>query len=73
MNLSRRQHLGRSICSDLDGMPATKPHTVLYFVICQFKSGRAVVERDVTDMTRERTIAHLRSGDLERRRVHHRN
>jgi hypothetical protein len=50
------------ICAELDRAPAIGP--VLYFVIAQFKSGRAVVERDVTRMTREATINDLRTGEL---------
>lgn len=50
------------ICAELDRAPAIGP--VLYFVIGQFKDGRAVIERDVTRMTREKTLNDLRTGDL---------
>ena len=64
MTPARRQHLGRRICSDLDQMPSAQPTAVLYFVICQFKDGRASVERDTTRMNRADTIEDIRSGEL---------
>ncbi len=64
MTPSRRQHLGRRICSDLDRMPTMQPTTVLYFVLCQHKDGRYVVERDISRMTREATVADIRTRGL---------
>jgi len=64
MTPARRQHLGRRICYDLDQMPSAQPTAVLYFVICQFKDGRASVERDTTRMNRADTIEDIRSGEL---------
>jgi len=51
MNPSRRQHLGRRICADLDGMPTAKAKTFDYFVV-MLRYGRrgleAVVDPEIT-------------------------
>jgi hypothetical protein len=50
MNTARRQHLGRRICSDLDGMPTAKA-TPGYFVVMidHGRRGReAVVDPELT-------------------------
>jgi len=65
MNVSRRQHLGRRICSDLDGMPSLQPNQVLYFVIAEYKGERYVPERDTSRMSREKTLHELRTGELD--------
>lgn len=65
MNAARRQHLGRRICSALDGMPSLQPSQVLYFVIAEYKGVRYVPERDTSRMSREKTLVDLRTGELE--------
>lgn len=64
MTPARHRHLAAIRACDPAPPIAPTPATVLYFVICQFKDGRAVVERDVTRMTRSETIDDLRRREL---------
>ena len=64
MTPARHRHLRRLVCSVLDNQPAAKPAQVLYFVICQFKDGRASVERDVTHMDHDTTVNQIADGNL---------
>ena len=47
-----------------DPAPPVAHGSVVYFIICQFKDGRASVERDTTRMNRADTIEDIRSGEL---------
>ena len=39
-------------------------HKRLFFVLSDFESGRASVERDITFMDRSSTIEHIRNGEI---------
>ena len=52
MNPSRRQHLGRRICSDLDGMPATAATKTFDYYVVMVDLGKrgleAIVNPEIT-------------------------
>jgi hypothetical protein len=47
-----------------DGETAMNNDTMIYFVMCQYKSGPAWAERDPANMSRRETVIDIRSGEL---------